>query len=774
MMKKLQILILLLISCTAPVAAQLSVVGSKEYGRIFDIVYDETTPGKLYAATMGNHIVVSEDNGANWELLYTFPQVAIVIKDMKQLPGNKLAFTINNPNGYQNNAIYVFDVSSLTIVHTMEIPVPVDATSSYISAYDIYSANTDIAIVQQYYEEGFNLKAKVYYTNNAGTSWNEIYDNIENDFIFPANVAISPENPQKLFIPRMGGTNPEHIGGLLVSEDTGATWEEKLPGMDFKPMAFNPENANTILMGTTVGSQTQDLFRSVDGGATWSAVDDNWASSVTGAIITIKYNPTDADNVIILAEKDIVTTSDDMATLEFHHHESGIHNPEGNTNYYYGTSASFNPFTAGEIFISANYFPLFTSDGGATVTRAKQPFFSSLEFTSYVSNNQSHLYYGVQNGYVHENLTTLTETPAFVRSLASFSNFSSEFFTDKYVAGRTYNFVSNFLGGGLNISDDDALTYLSVPTGFPSIQAVSSVPGNPNLIWYAVSDFSGFSSLFELNISDPANLQPTPIVLPVEDLLSAMYFSTAASAEKWIALGTNIYKSATGGSTWELSSEGLGSLVTGVDRIFQITQNPLAENDMALATTQGIFTSVDSGITWTHSDAFPDNGVNLIGYSTVSAGQMVAVTYDTEFTSFAIRYSGDAGQNWGEVSAENLAYISSYSATLQFGTDNATVYISTTDLGVVSYAIDFTELSTGEISQVKNFVRVYPNPSSDFITLQLNNESLSSATIFSVTGQKVMESPETKIDISSLENGIYFVKINTTSGKTSTQKFIKR
>jgi xyloglucan-specific exo-beta-1,4-glucanase len=773
MMKKLQLFILLMIFSIAPVTAQLSVVGSNEYGRIFDIVYDQNTPGKLYAATMGNHIVVSENNGGSWELLYTYPQAGVVIKDLKQIPGNKLAFTINNPNEYYNTGIYILDVASLNIVQTFETPVPLAATSSYISAYDIYSANPDIAIVQQYYEEGFTLKAKVYYTTNGGSLWTEIYDNTENEFIFPANVAIRPDNPQKLFIARMGGLDPEHIGGFLVSENAGTTWEEKLPGIDFKPIAFNPQNPETILIGTTVGSQTQDMFQSIDGGETWNAVDENWAESVAGAIITIKYNPANADNIIILAEKDIITTSDGLETLQFYHHESGIHNPEGNTNYYYGTNASFNPFAAGEIFISANYFPLFTSDGGATVTRAKQPYFSSLEFTSYVSSgNQSHLYYGVQNGFVHKDLNTLTETPAFVRSLASFSNFSTEFFADQLVSGRTYMFVSSFNSAGLNISNDHGLTYMSVPVSGQYMNAVMSMPGNPNLIWYSASDFSGISSLYQLNISDASNLQPSPIALPEENILTAMYFNPVNAEEKWIALGPNIYKSL--GGNWELSSEGLESLENGVDRIFQIARNPLVENEMALATTQGIFVSLDGGITWEHSDAFPGNGVHLIGYSPVSAGQMVAVTYDSEFTSIALRYSADGGQSWEEVPAENLAHIASYSAALQFGIDSATAYISTTDLGLISHTIDFTQLSMPEISGTNSFAKVYPNPSNDYISLHLQNESLSSAVIFSVTGQKVMEENDTKIDISSLESGIYFVKINTVSSKTTTQKMIKQ
>jgi len=765
---------LLLLSYTAPAFSQLAMEGSNEYGRIFDITYDDTTAGKLYAATMGNHIVVSQNNGQTWELLYSFSQPGAIIKDLKLMPNRKLTFAVYNTNAYHSATIYTLDILALSITHTYTIPVPAAASSSSISAYDIYSANPDIAIVQQYYEVDFAFKAKVYFTTDAGSSWTEIYDIADNFSIFPANVAISPNNPQKLIIGCMGGLVAEHIGGVLISQDAGVTWEAKLPGIDFKPIAFNPENPNDILIGTTVGSQTHDLFRSTDGGVTWNPVNENWAQSVSDAIVTIKYNPNNANNIIILAEKDIITTSDNLETLNFYHHASGVTNPEGNNNYYYGTNASFNPFTPGEIFISANYFPLFTNDGGATVTRAKQPFFSSLNFTGLVTeDNQSHLYYGVQSGFVHKDMSTQTQTPAFVVSLGGFTSWSATFFIDQQLTGRAYNFVSGMFGAALNISNDHGATLIQTPIGFPFMEAIASKPGNPNLIWCAASDYMGISTLIELNITDPANVQQQTIPLPVEGFITALYFNPANPEEKWIALGSSLYRQAAQGAEWELMSIGLESLETEMGQVFQIVQNPISANEMAIATSMGIFKTQDGGSTWMHLDTFPNDGVNLVAYSPLSPGQMVAVTYDAQFTNFALRYSSDAGQSWDEVPAENLAHLTSYSAAVQFGENSATLYISTTDLGVVSHIVNFTPLSTSQITTSENFLSVYPNPANDYVLLQLRNESLLNTTIFSVTGQKIMESKEAKINVAALESGVYFMRVQTVSGKSTTQRIIK-
>jgi len=770
-MKKSLLLVLMYLTFALPGRAQLTVAGSDEYGRIFDITYDPLIQDKLYAVTLGNHIVVSENNGTDWEILYTYPQVSVLIKDLKLLPGNKLAFTLNDNNGYHNNGIYVLDLASLSIDHTFQAPIPEMSETSNISAYDVYAGNPDVAIVQQYYQVGFGTRAKVYYTNDGGTTWSEIYYYGSYDYIFPNNVAISPNDPQKIFIARQGGLDPEDYGGLFISQNAGRDWEEKLSGFDFKSIAFNPDDANTILLGTTSGSISQNLYRTTDGGNTWNAVDINWSTAVAGAITSIKYNPEDADTILVLAEQDIITTSNGFETKQVYHHAEGITNPEGLNNYYYGTNASFNPFTTGEVFISANYFPVFTTDGGATVNRAKQPYFSSPKFTSIVGNN---LYYGVQNGFLHKDLTTQTETPAFTTSLSRFLNYSTDFYTDQNIPGRLYFVTTAMMGTSLNISNDNGANFISTSLAVPFMQAIASVPGSPDIVWYAGLDYEDAGALYELNISDPENLQATAIALPETGQLTTMYLGTTATDTKYIAINNHIYRSAENTSGWELASTGLETLISG-DRINQITKNPFSPNEIAITTTRGIYTSTDNGTNWNQLGSFTGSSVNTVAYSTATAGQMVAISYDTERSNVTVRYSSDSGQNWGSISAEDLKYVTSYSGAVTFAANTATVYLSTTDLGLVTYTIDFETLGTGgPINKAADFVKLYPNPASTFINLEaVINDVVTKAVIFSVTGQKIAESKNSTIDVSSFNSGIYLIKIETASGKSTMKKFIK-
>ena len=69
---------------------------------------------------------------------------------------------------------------------------------------------------------------------------------------------------------------------------------------------------------------------------------------------------------------------------------------------------------------------------------------------------------------------------------------------------------------------------------------------------------------------------------------------------------------------------------------------------------------------------------------------------------------------------------------------------------------------------------IYPNPAHDFIFVEENlNLPLQSVEIYNVTGQKVISSTETEINVSGLESGVYFVCV-VAEGKTVTQRIVKQ
>lgn len=98
---------------------------------------------------------------------------------------------------------------------------------------------------------------------------------------------------------------------------------------------------------------------------------------------------------------------------------------------------------------------------------------------------------------------------------------------------------------------------------------------------------------------------------------------------------------------------------------------------------------------------------------------------------------------------------------------NDRILNSTIDLGVYEYN---TTLSSSSFS-TKDF-RLYPNPVTNFFTVEAK-EAIQKVEVYNLMGAKVMDSNQTQVNISSLNAGIYVVKIYSENG-LGVQKIIKK
>lgn len=80
-------------------------------------------------------------------------------------------------------------------------------------------------------------------------------------------------------------------------------------------------------------------------------------------------------------------------------------------------------------------------------------------------------------------------------------------------------------------------------------------------------------------------------------------------------------------------------------------------------------------------------------------------------------------------------------------------------------------LSVASVHKKASF-NIYPNPTSDFIQIE-TPENIKEVNIYSSLGQKVMTSHEKKINIQSLNTGVYWVEIKSKNGST-VHKIVKK
>ena len=768
MKKSITLFLFLLIISQQSLLAQFEVTGSPDFGRLFDVTYDATVPNKVYAVTLGNHIVVSEDNGANWEILYSLLiGQGAAIKDLKLSPdGTALTFSAYLPNTSLNE-IRIYDIATATVVKSYPLPNQID--NAYVTSYDFYDGNTDVLLVDTNFPVGINTEGKTYYTSDGGNNWSMIYYTNNYDTVFINDVAISPNDPERLFLTRGNGSTGVD-GGLFVSEDAGQTWEEKLTGIILDPISFDPTNDQNILMGTGIsfGSTVENLYKSTDGGESFTIVPITWTGGILDCINVIRYNENNPSQIIILEENEIAISEDSGATWE-----NFVYLDENPESYYYGLNASYNPQNSEEIFISANYVPLFSADGGETLSWSKSPYFSSTgNIDMYMDATEANLYYGVQFGYVHRNLNTNIDTPYDIVPLNIFSNNPGQtHYADKVTPNRIYTFTSSFMGSSLKVSDDNGATKNELLMLFANkFTAVATFPSEPQTILAA---FAGFdpseTQLKKIDFSDINNILVTDINLPIVDYIHEIYIATTGKIT--MPIGVDVYSSTDGGATWTDSSDGLEALNTS-DLIFDLQSDPLNADRMALASSKGIFISEDAGATWEQKTT---SLVFNIAFSTETQGAMTASTYSSQLSEFALHYSVDNGETWETISNEQLLGIGAAASTFAFAENSVTAYVGSFDLGLVEYNIDLNVAGTPEFGNHDGSLTIYPNPTSNLLNVGFKNAEVTQIVIYTLTGAKVMQNQGTStIDISPLDAGVYLVRVQDSNKSIFFKRIVKQ
>lgn len=70
-------------------------------------------------------------------------------------------------------------------------------------------------------------------------------------------------------------------------------------------------------------------------------------------------------------------------------------------------------------------------------------------------------------------------------------------------------------------------------------------------------------------------------------------------------------------------------------------------------------------------------------------------------------------------------------------------------------------------------VKIYPNPSSDFVSISLVDKELEKIELYTVLGKKIVTEYTEKLDIQNLTQGVYLLKGTTTDGSVFSNRIIK-
>lgn len=127
-----------------------------------------------------------------------------------------------------------------------------------------------------------------------------------------------------------------------------------------------------------------------------------------------------------------------------------------------------------------------------------------------------------------------------------------------------------------------------------------------------------------------------------------------------------------------------------------------------------------------------------------------------------------------------------YEMTMQVSGETANDYTEPLTLTVFNhlmndmadYEITITTATTNAISFVKeNSITIFPNPVEDFVIISSESEHIQEISIYDMTGKmlltQITDNQKQQVDLSSLRNGIYTIKIQS-SDEIFTTKILKR
>tara|TARA_R110000787_G_scaffold136193_6_gene248690 strand:- start:1945 stop:4428 length:2484 start_codon:yes stop_codon:yes gene_type:complete len=282
---------------------------------------------------------------------------------------------------------------------------------------------------------------------------------------------------------------------------------------------------------------------------------------------------------------------------------------------------------------------------------------------------------------------------------------------------------------------------------------------------------------------------------PVESITSYLGYNT-------------VYKTTNAGNTWTPVSQNLGG---NLDQL-----KVAASNNQVLYASRGLllFKTEDGGATdWTQlpnagglirSIAIHPTNPDMVAVAT-SSGSKVFVTLDggatwidykfnlPNFSSLAVVWDDNGedglylGMNYGLFYIDNtFTEWQPYNTNLpnvivnelEINSADGKIYAGTYGRGVWASPIVPHILNT-ESFLTAGDVQLYPNPANDKITLNFNKGTEADFSIFDLLGKLVIYQPNVSIsqshtiDISKLNNGVYFVRINSDAG-TITKKLVKK
>jgi hypothetical protein len=164
---------------------------------------------------------------------------------------------------------------------------------------------------------------------------------------------------------------------------------------------------------------------------------------------------------------------------------------------------------------------------------------------------------------------------------------------------------------------------------------------------------------------------------------------------------------------------------------------------------------------------------NQMGDLSIGVGTSASGPFATEYT-WSGEYQTAAGENWVQVGVDLTSYLGQV-IYIEFSYGGSTGQRGDMSIDKVEVNACDTVLNVENNEETIKGITLYPNPVRDYLNLR-SIDPIDQISVYNLLGQQVrFSSPsnsQTSIDMTSLDTGIYVVKIKA-GGKTGNYKIIK-
>ena len=594
---------------------------------------------------------------------------------------------------------------------------------------------------------------------------------------------------------------------ILISSDAGITWQIVGGIGRWRDIEFKPDNPN-IIYAAKQSSGSSSIYRSTDGGANWSIINNGISGSRYRPLIAVTpENP----NVIyaLFSAADygfhgLYKSSDAGDTWVMQSNSPNILGRETDGTGVGGQAwydLSLGVATNNENLVYVGGITLWRSDDGgvswdidASSGNGSNYSYMHVDQHAFEFNPHTHVAYAGNDGGIYKYLDTLN-TWVDISDGLEISQF--------YNLGLSKSNPNRLVAGA-----QDNGTEMLTNTTWDAIRGADgmecAIDHYDDEIIYSESQYGGLKKSYNGG-NNWDNIKP----VSYEGAWNTPYEMHAVNNNLIVIGYDEVYRSTSGGAAWDSISY---NVTNGAD-IQSIALAPSDEDYIYAASYSKIKVTKDAGQNWTYiKPGLANYNITDVTVATNNPDR-AWVTFSDYNNIHKVYETNDAGSSWTNISGNNLpglpvnciVYQGGANDDLYIGTDVGVYYKDNTmsewvpfndglpnvivmeleihyDDGTISAATfgrgvwqsPLNTLSSGvNTNEVEKLdYAIFPNPAKHQITITSNNEN-TSISIFNLTGQKVIETTSKTISVADLAKGYYLLKINSNSGIQTEKLIIK-